>query len=809
MTNGIAEWVRAAARFASLLIAASVASSCTPRAERLEDARVEVREALGRGERDRALVAIASLSRSLPDTPESSIEVARLLVAAGSAPEAAWRLEDAWRRDPERPDLQLALARVSLLVGDPSRARHLAARVASRSAEDALEAAMVLARAELALGDPGACLEILGEAETRFPDRSEARLARIATLIAEGQEQLARDAVEQLTNDLEAGRIDLSEVSPGGELRRMLVITLAELELRLDLPEQSLARLAALRDEDPADVTRWRAWTVAMARAGRTEDALHHLRSELAASRPPAELFLLASQLQLAKGDRVAARGSLDAYRARASTAAGHVPRIDLALREHDSEEALQLVREALAAHPASPLLQALQCEIQLERGDLEAARATLHVLRALRPADDPRIDFLEARLRLAEGDAGEAATRLAALAPRLDDAATHYWLARALLDQGDVRGARLRYGVAAQRDPRWAAPLVALLELALRERDWPTAVGQARWLLRLDAGDRAAWSALVTGLVELGQAEEAERVAVAAGEGFRGESFAQVLLVRSLRAQGRTSEALAILDARRSDEGDEDWEAERSLTLGMAGRLDEGIAVVENALLRSPEEARLHAVHASLLFAAGDAEAGAKATDRALALDAADIAPLRARCRFRAATADWAGAGADCQRYVEMVPGDGDAWFVLGVVQAGSGDPGSAIASYRTALALRERDPRPRNNLAALLAARGELVEALQHAQEAFRLAPDDPDVVDTLASLYLERQLPQRARILLEEARADGRTSPWIEYRLAIVYRALDRESEARGILSELHGRELADPRLRVAVTEALRAI
>ena len=61
------------------------------------------------------------------------------------------------------------------------------------------------------------------------------------------------------------------------------------------------------------------------------------------------------------------------------------------------------------------------------------------------------------------------------------------------------------------------------------------------------------------------------------------------------------------------------------------------------------------------------------------------------------------------------------------------------AIASYRRAAELDEAAFAPRNNLAVLLAAGGDLDGALAAAQEAFAIADDNPYVMDTLGELYL----------------------------------------------------------------------
>ena len=58
--------------------------------------------------------------------PDAQLEIAELRIRAGGAAEAGWLLEDAVRRHPQRRDQALALARVSLLLGNPAHAREVA-----------------------------------------------------------------------------------------------------------------------------------------------------------------------------------------------------------------------------------------------------------------------------------------------------------------------------------------------------------------------------------------------------------------------------------------------------------------------------------------------------------------------------------------------------------------------------------------------------------------------------------------------------------------------------------------------------------
>ncbi len=788
---------------ALLGLALPLALACTPPEERAERAREAVEESIARGDRAAALDAIGDLRRNAPDTADAQLELAQLLIRAGNAPEAGWLLEDAAREHPGRADLAVALARVSLLLGNPARAREVADRVAPE-AEQFADALVLRAQAELQLGQLERALATLGEAERLFPDRPEARLVRIATLYSEQRRDEARTLVEETRTEL-AGD-DEATVA----LRRRLDLTLAQLQAQQGESGAALASLDALLADDPGDLMAWQALVLVLVKDERADAALARVEAALAAAEPPPELFVLAAQMHAALGDDEAAEAALRTYVERSESAAAYLPLVDFHSTHGDAEATLAVLDEALARFPDEASLRLQRTEALVAEGNLEEARAESRRFRENTFADDPQIEYLRARIELADGDAKGAADRLRRLAPRLDVAATHYWLGRAFEAQGDLDGARRRYALAEQRDPHSLPPSMALLAWAMRRGDWRAAVGQAKRVVRSAPGLLDGWTALVEALVHLGEGERAEAAARQSIEAFPERVEPRRLLARALRGQARYDEALAELATARAEFGPTpELEAEQVLTLGMAGRVNEGIAAARDALASSPDSARLHGALASLLFAAGAAEDGARAVDRALELDPDDPSPLRVRCEFRTASGRLASARDDCTRYLAARPDDAGAHFMLGVAHEKLGESEPAIAAHRRAAQLDERDMRPRNNLAELLAARGDVDGALAAAQEAYRLDEQNPYVKDTLGALYLRKGLPDRAVSLLEEAHAGLPELGAVTLHLAIAYRDAGRTTDARTLLVRLQESDAENAALQALVEEALDSL
>jgi tetratricopeptide (TPR) repeat protein len=684
-------------------------------------------------------------------------------------------------------------------VSDPARTKAVVEAIPAGSDHHA-RALVLRARAEIELGDLERGLSTLEEAEQRYPDAQELRLPRIAALLREQRHEEARGA-------LDAAKAMAENEQDEAVLRSIEVTLYTAQAAEEGGAEPAIAGLRAMVEASPEDAQAWVALTQVLVRERRAVEALELASAALEEHPDLYGLYGQLARLQASAGRFDDARATLRRFVEESGSPSAYLALAQLSIQQEDADSTLAVFEEGLAAHPDDPLLQGGHAEALIGFERLTSASSALARYRELAP-DAPTVEYLRARLELAEGHVDAAIERLRRLLPTRDDVATQYWLGRALEVAGDEDGALKRYQQAVLRNPNDPSPYLSLIAMGERRGDWRLVVFYAQRFLLRAPGRARVWDALILALVQGGELADAEKRARQAIEFFPKRDRSHLMLAVPLRAQGRHAEALEALAAA-SQTDSAPTVAERALTLGASGKPERGLADVGTALETQPDSAVLHYALASLLFQIGEAEEGTRAVERALELDPEDLRPLRSRAEFQAATGRLEGARRDCEVFLARRPSDAHVHFVLGAVHDQAGRKDLAIASYRRAAELDEGAFAPRNNLAALLSERGDVDGALAVAQEAYRLAADDPYVMDTLGALYIEKGLIDRAISILEKAHAAAPDLPDAQLHLALAYRASGQKERARQLLADLRARGGAREDVRAQVDEALATL
>ena len=91
-------------------------------------------------------------------------------------------------------------------------------------------------------------------------------------------------------------------------------------------------------------------------------------------------------------------------------------------------------------------------------------------------------------------------------------------------------------------------------------------------------------------------------------------------------------------------------------------------------------------------------------------------------------------------------------------------------------------------NNIAFLLTGLGRQEEAIDYAERAYALEPNNPSVMDTLGTTLLAAGEPERALLLLESAARQLPGNPGVRFRYAQALVAMDETAAARRLLDEI---------------------
>lgn len=419
----------------------------------------------------------------------------------------------------------------------------------------------------------------------------------------------------------------------------------------------------------------------------------------------------------------------------------------------------------ALAANPNDPALLELHARNALAMGDGIAAGASLERLAAMRrPADFNRLAAEAALLR------GQAQDALAALG---DDksAAGQRLRGLALLSRGDKAGALAAFEAGLAAEPKNAPLLASLARFKLMEGDTSAARRLADQALAAD-GDLLD-AMLVDGQIATAEGNLGKALAAydKAGKRYPGNLAALTGQAGLLGDLGRTDELAALLAGFQGKSTDGtlaylkarlaaakgDWSAARDIlqasedtlkdrddanvlyaqALAGIGQPEQARARLAPLLSRHPESVLLRRELGKAQLAGNDPAGAVKTLLPFASSKTASVEDLRLLAKAAEAAGDPNAAFfAARARY----PSPQSLGQALGAADAAmkAGNWGNAILAYDQILALTDgRSPLVLNNMAWAQAQVGNKDKALQFAQRAIEVAPEDPQVMDTLGWL------------------------------------------------------------------------
>jgi tetratricopeptide (TPR) repeat protein len=715
-------------------------------------------------------VMAASCAGSAEEQSRRHFERGNEYRAAGRSAEALIEFRNAVSRNEKWGEARLALAdayaatgqpelayrqyvRASDLLPDDVRTQVQAAKYLLRAKqfEDAavkarrvldldpghVDGQLLLANALAGVRDVDGALAQINQAIEKDPSRSQAYASLAYVHLVQGRTQEAHDAYKTA--------ITLAPTSIDAHL------ALAAFEWSSGDRQSAQRTLEAAHAIDPANIIVNRALVSAYLASARGADAERHLKLVADASGEDADRLRLAdlyiAQRRLQESRTVllsVSQRSLAAVETRLARIEFLDGRIDAA------NERLQRARASEPNYVATLILTAQQALLQQRWEDA----------------------MWEAEMALAADPQATTAS---------------YVLAEAQLRLGRHDDAVRSYRSIVTNDPNAVSAKVALSRLLLSQNSIDVAVVYAQEALNSSPGHLGAQLALIRAYL----ARDDDAVAASALKALPPESAKapeRFVLEGMLHAKTGNVRASRAAFERALELDPTSIEALRALTALDAGRRELASAAsrIDTALALKPGDPGLLALSAKLRLARGDLAAAESALRQAVDGDPLNIASVALLVRVFATQRRLAPAIAEFDARAARAPKDVAARLVAAVAVHTQGNLDEAARRYREILLIEPRAALAANNVAAIYLQRGDdLSDAERFASAAADYAPENADVLDTLATVNVRLQRYGRAIALYQRAIGLEPGNAMFHYHLGLVYVASDDTERARQAL------------------------
>ncbi len=452
--------------------------------------------------------------------------------------------------------------------------------------------------------------------------------------------------------------------------------------------------------------------------------------------------------------------------------------------RPAEALEAIEKVRE-LSGGDGGDQVRFVQADVLIDLGELDRAEQIAGTL-----SEPTYARLVRGRIQLMRGDprgALEAFEQGIKAWP--NNAGARYLAGLAARDLGDNERAisELREAVRAGTAETDAAIELARLHLALG--NYQQAVTFANMALKGPGGIGQSDAYVVAGraLVKMRRYDRARRtIEVLRTRGHVAIATAELAMLE--REENGPAQALEVIEASGIDVSDPKHEAllrQLAETLMQLGRSGEAISPIDTAIERAPEQGSLYELRGVALARAERADEARADFEKSLEIEEHNPSALAGLATLKAQGGDLAGAIELFDRAAAMVPQEGSYGYAAAQLTLATGDDAGGEARLRKVVRQAPGSVGARNDLAWILAEKGEELDyALELAQEAKALDAS-PDILDTLGFVHLQRGEAAEAVAVLEEAVSLRPTSASMRYRLGTALIAAGQKERGREML------------------------
>lgn len=755
---------------------------------------------------------VAEFETVKPGTPEAQVSV---LCALGEARIALRQLEKAQQAfsaaldiRPGDPRARTGQARLAAIHGDRRTAEKVTDEVLTRS-PGATQAMALKADLLRARGDHAGAISVQSALVAMRPNDARARYALVSLLVASNDLErlpaqidalkalrpqdaqwryyeavlaMRRDETQKAGDAVRAVLTAMPEHGPS------LLLSAAMALKRQALPEaeRQLRKVLALYPENP---TARSMLAGVYLRSGKPEEAQKVLAPALESAPGDPTVLRAAGELAFARNALGEAIGYYEqALAAEKDNVASRTRLGQLRLTLGQTGQALEELEAASALDPARFQADLSLVSAYLGRNELDKALAAATVLRNKQPAS-ARAYAVLGTVYMARKDAGNARTNFEkALSIEFNDLPSAQSLASLDLAQGRPESARKRFEAILDKEPANEGALLSLAQ-TLISSSAPAAEVRAIIERAVKANPASVSSriALIHFLARSGDPGAALSVAQLANSTMPQENRILEALGLAALAAGQTQRAIDAFGrlAKRVPQSPAPLTRLAAAQFA-AGQSDDAIKSLRAAIAIDPQLAEAHYQIVRILSASGrtnQALSEARAYQSARPRDAlgyvlegnvlaglkqpAAAADAYAKAIARQAPAEVlvklhqqlteagkpAQAAQAAQKWLAGNAQDHIVRYYLADRAARAKQHQEAALRYREILALRPDDPLALNNLAWALNDLGD-PQALQTAERAHRLAPNDPQIQDTYGWLLLAAGDTKRSLDLLQRA-------------------------------------------------------
>ncbi len=771
-------------RFLPLFVALLVVTACQSEEEKLAEHLSRADTYLEEEQYPEAIIEYKSALQIDPNSGAAHWGLAQSHVKNDEAREGFWELRETVRLDEGNVAAKLQFGQLSIIAGEPEEARKQGEEVLAIEPEN-IRAFIVVGQAEEALKKRKAAREAyeqaveLGPGSDDYPDA----LRFLAVFHNRGTN---RDAAEPLFRKL-------TEVQPSFPN----YVALAGFVLQGGDPDgeaEQLYRKAVEVAELDEMASAYGVLAGHFYRMDRFDDAVAVLEQGIEELDDPLDLIYLLARFYNARGENEKA----DALVEEATLKKPDEVRPFMILstyrgRRDDLPGALAAIEKALALEPEHEGAILRKAELLVDMGfrnendeGIAEGQALVDAILEANPAH-PSALVVGAKIHLAQANPQEAVVKLhVALDARPDWPQAHFLLGSALGLQGDRIAARTELARALELDAGLIEARKVLAQIHHRLGEHEFAVEEGRRFLTERPNDNSTRIVVAQSLVNLGRRTEAlrelEKVDVADRDPKVLFALGQINMVMGRFDVARENiEAAEKLIPTNPD-------VLRSLMAldSRENRFDESIARIDAAAEAAPDDGRIQQLKGIVALSRGRGDEAEESFKKAIELSPSDLSGYERLASFYGRTGRSQQAIDTYEKAVEVRPQRAQLYYMLGVLYEFTGQMETAIESYEEAVRRGPELGEAKNNLAYIYAdAEQNLDRALDLAQEARALLPDNANAADTMGWVLYKRGIPSAAISFLKEAESGiekgAANLGVVRHHLALAYEANDEPQEA----------------------------